>query len=231
VIAFAHSEPSTANRRISALLAVLGLAGVAMTGMVADSASAAGPVTTSTHHARAAAQPPALTVPDDAVVDFTGTTLTTVTPPPPVPAVVGSRAGGGAAAAPSGWPSAASLDQAASELGLDPKRFVLEDKGSWGVADWYHDTVYIAPRTPASKLRSVLIHEQAHLDHARTYGGDIDALTHDANRVFGGSGLSGAERAADCIALLHGASWTHYTGCSDLAQQDAARTLAAGRRL
>jgi hypothetical protein len=51
------------------------------------------------------------------------------------------------------------------------------------------------------------------------------------NSWFGGSGLTGPERAADCMARQLGAQWTHYTSCQDAHWQAGARMLLNGRPL
>lgn len=103
--------------------------------------------------------------------------------------------------------------------------------GQWGTADWYNDVVYISPRVPSRLLRSVVIHEWDHILSVRDYGGDVDAAVAAMNQLFGGSGLVGAERAADCMARLSGAAWTHYTACASDTWRAGARLLLAGRQL
>jgi len=59
----------------------------------------------------------------------------------------------------------------------------------------------------------------------------VDAAVAAMNAAFGGSGLVGAERAADCMSRLQGASWTHYTSCANQGWRASAAKLVAGRRL
>lgn len=103
--------------------------------------------------------------------------------------------------------------------------------GSWGTADWYHDRVYISPTVPSARIYDVVAHEWSHLLSVRGYGGDVDTAVAAMNRWYGGSGLTGAERAADCMARHLGARWTRYTSCQDAHWQDGARRLIAGRPL
>jgi roadblock/LC7 domain-containing protein len=103
--------------------------------------------------------------------------------------------------------------------------------GSWGTADWYHDTIYVSPSVPSNRLYDVAAHEWSHELSVLDYAGDVDAAVAAMNATFGGSGLTGAERAADCMAILQGATWTHYTSCHDSNWRHAAATLIAGRRL
>jgi hypothetical protein len=110
--------------------------------------------------------------------------------------------------------------------------WVVSDKyGSWGTADWYRGVVYISPRVPVERLYDVSVHEWSHLLSVRAYGGDVDAATSAMNAFFGGSGLVGAERAADCMALVMGAHWTHYTACKDSGWRAGATRLTKGERL
>ena len=103
--------------------------------------------------------------------------------------------------------------------------------GQWGTADWYANVIYISPKVPHRLLRSVVIHEWDHILSVRAYGGDVSAAVAAMNQLFGGTGLVGAERAADCMALLSGATWTHYTSCSSDAWRAGARLLLEGRQL
>jgi hypothetical protein len=102
---------------------------------------------------------------------------------------------------------------------------------AWGVADWHTNIVYISPRVPAHRLDDVVAHEWAHLHTARVYNGDINAMLTALNSRFGGQGLAGAEHAADCLARMLGATWTHYTDCTDPHALAAAALLLSGQRL
>jgi hypothetical protein len=111
-------------------------------------------------------------------------------------------------------------------------RWIVSNRfGTWGTTDWYHATIYIATDVPTSRLFDVVAHEWGHELSVLDYGGDVDAAVAAMNATFGGSGLTGAERAADCMALLQGATWTHYTSCRDHAWRRAAAKLLAGQRL
>jgi hypothetical protein len=127
------------------------------------------------------------------------------------------------------------LDRAVAQLpgSADPRtRWVLSSAwGSWGTTDWYHDTVYISPAVPARRIYDVVAHEHGHLLSVAAYDGDVSAAVAAMNSWFGGTGLLGAERAADCLARLQGATWTHYTSCDDQHWRDGARSLLGGRRL
>jgi hypothetical protein len=101
----------------------------------------------------------------------------------------------------------------------------------WGTADWYHDVLYVSPDVPRSKLYDVAVHEWSHELSVLDYGGDVDSATSAMNAWFGGSGLTGAERAADCMAILQGATWTHYTTCTNAHWQAGARLLVSGKTL
>lgn len=129
----------------------------------------------------------------------------------------------------------ADLDGAVRRLrGYQPGtvRWVLSSQyGRWGTADWYANVVYISPKVPYRLLRSVVIHEWDHILSVRAYGGDVSAAVTAMNQYFGGSGLSGAERAADCMAIISGATWTHYTTCVSHTWRAGAELLLQGRRL
>ena len=103
--------------------------------------------------------------------------------------------------------------------------------GHWGTTDWFHDTLYISPTVPPGYLYDVAVHEWSHELSVLDYDGNVPAAVAAMNRHFGGSGLVGAERAADCMAILQGAHWTHYTSCADRRWRSAATRLLRGRRL
>jgi hypothetical protein len=111
-------------------------------------------------------------------------------------------------------------------------RWVVSSKYDfWGTADWYHDVLYVAPGVPVDKLYDVAVHEWSHELSVLDYRGDVAAATRAMNAAFGGGGLTGPERAADCMAILQGARWTHYTTCTDRAWRAAAARLVAGKQL
>jgi hypothetical protein len=101
----------------------------------------------------------------------------------------------------------------------------------WGTADWFHDTIYVNPDTPVARIYDVAVHEWSHILSVRDYGGNVGAAVAAMNRTFEGTGLAGPERAADCMAILQGAQWTHYTTCANSAWRASAARLVAGRQL
>jgi hypothetical protein len=108
---------------------------------------------------------------------------------------------------------------------------ISSDWGHWGVADLYGGVAYISPTVPADRMYDVVAHEWSHLLMVKAYGGDVMSALSAANSYFGGSDLMGAERAADCMARLLGATWTHYTSCSDSHWRAGARRLLDRQRL
>ncbi|MDQ1683895.1 MAG: hypothetical protein QOC82_632 [Frankiaceae bacterium] len=101
----------------------------------------------------------------------------------------------------------------------------------WGTADWYHDVLYVSPDVPMSKLYDVAVHEWSHELSVLDYAGDVARATAAMNAWFGGGGLTGPERAADCMSVLQGARWTHYTTCTNAVWRAGAAKLLAGQRL
>lgn len=103
--------------------------------------------------------------------------------------------------------------------------------GHWGMADLGRGIVYVSPSVPADRMYDVVAHEWSHLLMVTVYGGEVNTALFAANAFFGGSELTGAERAADCMARLLGARWTHYTSCTDARWRDGARRLVNRQRL
>jgi hypothetical protein len=101
--------------------------------------------------------------------------------------------------------------------------------GHYGTTDLATSHIYIAPYVDTSLLDSVARHEYAHVLSVRAYGGDWRAAKSAMNTAFGGSGMTGAERAADCMAKAMGATWLHHTSCSSTSWQELASRLLSGR--
>jgi len=103
--------------------------------------------------------------------------------------------------------------------------------GHWGATDLGNGNIYISPNVPASKVYSVASHEYAHARTFYNYGWNWQAADVALNRWFGGGSLLARERAADCMAIAQGATWTNYTSCQDEHWRQGSRILLAGQRL
>lgn len=103
--------------------------------------------------------------------------------------------------------------------------------GHYGTTDLATADIYISPGVPTSLLDSVVRHEYAHVVSVRAYGGQWQTTVSALNRAFGGSGMTGAERAADCMARAIGATWTYHTSCSSSSWRSMAAQLLAGHRV
>lgn len=101
--------------------------------------------------------------------------------------------------------------------------------GHYGTTDLATSEIFISPGVPLSLLDSVARHEYAHVVTVRAYGGDWQRAKSALNIAYGGSGMTGVERAADCMAKAIGATWLHHTACTSSAWQAMARQLLAGR--
>ena len=137
-----------------------------------------------------------------------------------------------AAAGPTGW---AALNTAIARIPTwhaGAARWVISARYDfWGTADWYHDVLYVNPDVPTARLYDVAVHEWSHELSVLDYGGNVRKATRAMNAFFGGRGLVGAERAADCMAILQGAVWTHYTTCRSIRWRSGARRLVRGHHL
>jgi hypothetical protein len=131
-----------------------------------------------------------------------------------------------------GWTA---LDRAIAQIPTyrtgDARWVVSSAYDFWGTADWYRDVLYVNPDVPTSRLYDVAVHEWSHELSVLDYGGRVHRAKQAMNAWFGGSGLVGAERAADCMAILQGAVWTHYTQCRSTRWRHGARRLVNGKRL
>ncbi|MGZ4634048.1 hypothetical protein [Oryzihumus sp.] len=102
--------------------------------------------------------------------------------------------------------------------------------GHYGATNLATREVTISPRVPTGILYSVVVHEYSHALAIWVYGSSAGADV-ALMRTFGGSAGTARERAADCMAIVQGATWTNYTSCSSGLWREAARVLVSGRRL
>jgi hypothetical protein len=109
---------------------------------------------------------------------------------------------------------------------------IVPDLAVYGVTRLRTRTVYLSPRIPRKLLYSVVAHEWGHVISTYAYGGDLRVSQLAFKDWFGGGSMGTAtERAADCIAVLLGATWTHYTACHDEHWRLGALYLANGMQL
>lgn len=104
----------------------------------------------------------------------------------------------------------------------------------YGTTNWNTNTITISALTPPNLLYSVVAHEWSHEIQAYDYHRHFWAIVKSMNRHFGGPGTSGqrgVEYSADCMAILQGATWTHYTSCHNAAWRKDAKRLLRGHRL
>jgi hypothetical protein len=103
--------------------------------------------------------------------------------------------------------------------------------GHWGATDLANGDIYISPSIPASKVYAVASHEYAHARSFYNYGWNVRAANVALNAWFGGGDVTARERAADCMAIGQGATWTNYTSCQNAHWRQGSRILLAGQRL
>lgn len=100
--------------------------------------------------------------------------------------------------------------------------WIILDTGAWGRAEVPGDRIWIAPRTPCSKVYSVAVHEWVHHMQGVVYG-DWAVVQREL------APYGGPEMVADCGALLLGATWIKY-GCPGWASNDAAAAILRAER-
>ena len=103
--------------------------------------------------------------------------------------------------------------------------------GHWGATDLANGDIYISPNVPASKVYAVASHEYAHARTLYNYGWNLRVANVALNAWFGGGDVTARERAADCMAIAEGATWTSYTSCQNAHWRQGSRILLAGKRL
>jgi hypothetical protein len=145
--------------------------------------------------------------------------------PAPAPAPAPPAASG--PAGPTSWPELNAAIARIPNYDGGATWIVSDQYGNWGTANLSTGDIYVSPGVPRHRLDDVVRHEWSHIVSVHPYPTARTAA--DAmNSYFGGTGLTGAERAADCMARLIGASWTRYTACTDPRWRDGARRLLSG---
>lgn len=133
---------------------------------------------------------------------------------------------------PTGWAALnAAIARIPGYVGDGVRWRVSSAYGHLGATDLATGNIYISPSVSPSLLDSVVRHEYSHIVTVRAYNGQWRTAKSAMNAAFGGTGRTGVERAADCMALALGASWTHYTSCSRGDWQRHAQRLLSGRPL
>jgi hypothetical protein len=103
--------------------------------------------------------------------------------------------------------------------------------GHYGATNLATRQIHIARTVPSSLLFSVAAHEYAHALTAVNYAGSEAATNAGLARYFRSGTTMNREYAADCMAILMRARWTHYTRCGNARWRFAAATLLHGGRL
>lgn len=99
-----------------------------------------------------------------------------------------------------------------------------------GKADWSANQVLIRSTTPTDRLTYVIAHECMHILQYQAYGGDIDSLAKDMNKVYGGNGYEGLEQNADCMTQAKGIKVYNYTKQCDGSRGAAAKSVINGQQ-
>lgn len=110
-------------------------------------------------------------------------------------------------------------------------QWVVMGLNGWGLADLSRYIIYISPDVPLNRLYDVAVHEWSHILSVVDYQGALNVALVAMNNYYQTTGMYGSEIAADCMAILQGAQWTHYTPCTYQPWRSAARRLVAGTRI
>lgn len=114
-------------------------------------------------------------------------------------------------------------------------KIILDDprlgEYSNGVADWHANTILVRSTLPKERLTYVVAHECMHLRQYNVYGGDLEKLSADMNKVYGGYNFDGLEENADCMTKAVGISTYHYTTECGGERGRAAKKLLSGSTL
>lgn len=118
--------------------------------------------------------------------------------------------------------------------GCGNARLIINDPrvkaGYTGTADWYNNAILLSSKVPSYRLNYVVAHECAHLKQYKVYRGNVPALKKKMNSIYGGSGLTGVERNADCITRKWGYKQYYYTNSCGGARGKAAQAIIKGKK-
>ena len=103
--------------------------------------------------------------------------------------------------------------------------------GHWGMEFPSSGRIYISPKVPLNRLYYVAAHEYGHARAYYNWGRNYKAADAAMNRWFGGGIKRAREVAADCMAIVQGATWTGYSSCKNARWRAGAKALLAGKRL
>lgn len=122
-----------------------------------------------------------------------------------------------------------------SQYGCGSVPIILNDSrlgSANGAADWNNNTILLKTSMPSYRVQYVVAHECMHMRQGWAYDGNINALQADTNAIWGGSGYTGLERAADCMTRFSGISVTNsqYASSCSGAQATATNRLLSGSR-
>lgn len=130
----------------------------------------------------------------------------------------------------------ATLEKLAGKYGCSTATVILDDPRLGSVAnakaDWGANSILFRSTSPQSRWDYLIAHECSHLLQYGIYGGDIDKLSSDMNKIYGGVNYEGLEQNSDCFVYAvnpKNTQW-HYTQECSGKRGEAASAILSGHK-
>lgn len=130
----------------------------------------------------------------------------------------------------------ATLEKLAGKYGCSTATVILDDPRLGSVAnakaDWGANSILFRSTSPQSRWDYLIAHECSHLLQYGIYGGNIEKLSSDMNKIYGGVHYEGLEQNSDCFVYAvnpKNTQW-HYTQECGGKRGEAARAILSGHK-
>lgn len=128
------------------------------------------------------------------------------------------------------------LEKIAGKYGCTTATVIIDDPRLGSVAnakaDWGANSILFRSTAPQSRWDYLMAHECSHLLQYDIYGGNIDKLSADMNKIYGGVNYEGLEQNSDCFVYAvnpKNTQW-HYTQECAGKRGEAAQAIIQGRK-
>lgn len=128
------------------------------------------------------------------------------------------------------------LEKLAGKYGCSTATVILDDPRLGSVAnakaDWGANSILFRSTSPQSRWDYLMAHECSHLLQYGIYDGNVDKLSSDMNKIYGGVNYEGLEQNSDCFVYAVNPANTqwHYTQECSGKRGEAARAILSGHK-
>lgn len=130
----------------------------------------------------------------------------------------------------------ATLEKLAGKYGCPTATVILDDPRLGSVAnakaDWGANSILFRSTAPQTRWDYLMAHECSHLLQYNIYDGDIEQLSADMNKIYGGVHYEGLEQNSDCFVYAvnpKNTQW-HYTQECGGKRGESAKAILQGKK-